>query len=202
MPAVIAPYGLIPINLIGGQVYAGSTRLFPINSASATMISFGDVVKLSSDGTVERDAGTTSAVPVGIFMGCTYTDATFGKVFRQSFPAATVAADIQAYVADDPDLLFKVAVCSSGSTTISYLTRAAVGANVAIVNNTGITATGSSRVAVLDSAAATSTLPLRIIDVNTESGNGTAGSYTEIIVKWNGVTGTVGGHAYLQPTGI
>jgi hypothetical protein len=31
-PTVSKPYGLQPINLIGGQVYAGSTRLFRIAS--------------------------------------------------------------------------------------------------------------------------------------------------------------------------
>jgi hypothetical protein len=29
-PVVSAPYGLKPINLIGGQVFAGSTREYPI----------------------------------------------------------------------------------------------------------------------------------------------------------------------------
>ena len=29
-PVVDAPYGLKPVNLIGGQVYAGSTRLMAI----------------------------------------------------------------------------------------------------------------------------------------------------------------------------
>ena len=31
-PTVQAPYGLIPINLIGGQVFAGATRQIPIAS--------------------------------------------------------------------------------------------------------------------------------------------------------------------------
>ena len=48
-PTVSAPYGLKPINLIGGQVFAGSTRLLPIASAYGTNVFFGDVVKLASD---------------------------------------------------------------------------------------------------------------------------------------------------------
>ena len=47
-PSVSAPYGLIPINLVGGQVFAGATRQIPINSGSATAIFFGDVVKLQA----------------------------------------------------------------------------------------------------------------------------------------------------------
>ena len=93
-PSVSAPYGLIPINLIGGQGFAGANRQIPINSGSATAIYFGDVVKLGSDGTLSKDTGTDAATPVGVFMGCSYTDPTFGKVFRQYYPASTTASDI------------------------------------------------------------------------------------------------------------
>jgi hypothetical protein len=69
-------YGLRPVNLIGGQVYAGSTRLIKIASAYNTDIFYGDVVKLGSSGTAEKDTGTTTATPVGVFLGCTYTNPT------------------------------------------------------------------------------------------------------------------------------
>ena len=49
-PSVTAPYGLLPINLIGGQVFAGATRQIPIASNSATAIFYGDIVKLASTG--------------------------------------------------------------------------------------------------------------------------------------------------------
>jgi hypothetical protein len=35
-PTVAAPYGLKPINLIGGQVFAGSTRLLKVTNSYAT----------------------------------------------------------------------------------------------------------------------------------------------------------------------
>ena len=35
-PSVTSPYGLLPINLIGGQVFAGSTRQIPIATNSST----------------------------------------------------------------------------------------------------------------------------------------------------------------------
>jgi len=85
-PTVAGPYGLVPINLIGGQVFAGATRQIPIAANSATAIFYGDVVKLNSDGTLDKDTGTNAATPVGVFLGCSYTDATFGKVFRQYYP--------------------------------------------------------------------------------------------------------------------
>lgn len=194
-PSVAAPYGLIPINLIGGQVFAGSTRSFPINSGSATAIYFGDIVKLNNDGTIGKDTGTNSATPVGVFLGCSFTDPTYGKTFRQFYPGAVVASDIVATVVDDPDALFKVAVVSSG-TTISYVNRTAVGENAVLVQNAGITATGNSRVAVSSTTATTSTWPVRVVDVIAET-TSSAGSFTEVVVKWN-----QGMHQYLNPTGV
>lgn len=196
-PTVSAPYGLIPINLIGGQVFAGATRQIPITSASATAIYYGDVVELNSDGTLSRSTGTDAATPVGVFLGCSYTDATYGKTFRQYYPGAVTASDIQAYVQDDPDQLYKVAVVSSG-TTISYVNRTAVGNNAVLVLNGGSTITGNSKTAVSSTTATTSTWPVRVIDVVPETAfAGNPGSYTEVIVKWN-----FGMHQYERATGV
>jgi hypothetical protein len=196
-PTVDGPYGLIPINLIGGQVFAGATRQIPIAASSATAIFYGDVVTLASTGTLAKDTGTSAATPVGVFLGCTYTDPVFGKTFRQFYPGNVTATDIQAYVQDDPDALFKVAVVSSG-TTISFVNRTAVGNNAVLVQNAGSTTNGNSRVAVSSTTATTSTWPVRIIDVIPEtSPAGNPGSYTEVIVKWN-----QGMHQYLNPTGV
>jgi len=196
-PSVSAPYGLLPINLIGGQVFAGSTRLIPIPTNSSTAIFYGDVVKLTNAGVLAKDAGTDVATPVGVFLGCTYTDPTFGKTFRQYYPGTTNISDVQAYVLDDPDALFKVAVVSA-TTTIGYVNRTAVGNNAVLVQNTGSTITGNSAVAIDDTTATTSTWPIRIIDVVPETATaGNPGSYTEVIVKWN-----QGMHQYLNPTGV
>ena len=62
-PTVSAPYGLKPVNLIGGQVFAGATRQMEIASGYATSIFFGDLVKRISDGTIQKDTGTTTATP-------------------------------------------------------------------------------------------------------------------------------------------
>lgn len=200
-PSVSAPYGLIPINLIGGQVFAGATRQIPIATNSSTAIFFGDVVKLGTGGTLQKDVGTSAATPVGVFLGCTYTDPTFGKTFRQYYAATTNITDIVAYVQDDPDALFRVAVVSTGS-TISYVNRSAVGENAVLIQTTGSTITGNSAVSVSSTTATTSTFPIRIIDVVPETQSAT-GSYTEVIVKWNEPSsGTTGGHQYRLATGI
>lgn len=196
-PAIEAPYGLLPINLIGGQVFAGSTRQIPIALNSSTAIFYGDVVKLNSDGTLDKDTGTNAATPVGVFLGCTYVDPTFGLTFRQYYPGTTNINGITAYVLDDPDALFKVAVVSSG-TTIGFVNRTSVGNNAVLVQNSGLTTTGNSRVAVDDTTATTSTWPVRIVDVIPDTAKaGNPGSYTEVIVKWN-----QGMHQYLNPTGV
>ena len=212
-PTVSAPYGLKPVNLIGGQVNAGSTRQIPIASGYATSIFNGDVVKLSSDGVLVKETGTTTATPVGVFMGVSYTDPVLKyKLLSQYYPANTVASDIVAYVVDDPDALFKVALVS-GTTVIAGYGRTIVGNNVSLVQNAGDANTGNSAVAVDGSSAATTvSLPIRIIDVVPETVD-SSGNYTEVIVKWNapyftlaeGTPNTItfaGGHQYLNPLGV
>lgn len=195
MPAAIAPYGLLPVNLIGGLPFAGSTRLFRIGTSHDTAIFYGDVVKLNSSGLLDKDVGTDAATPVGVFLGCTYTDATFGKVFRQYYPADTVASDIQAYVMDNPGALFKAAIVSA-TTTIGGVVQTNLGNNAILVQNAGSTATGNSAVAVGATTGTTSTFPVRVVDLVPESTNA-AGSYTEVIVAWN-----AGMHQYNNPTGV
>jgi hypothetical protein len=196
-PSVSAPYGLIPINLIGGQVFAGATRQIPIATNSSTAIFYGDVVKLADTGTLAKDAGTDTATPVGVFLGCSYTDPVFGKTFRQYYPGTSNITDVMAYVQDDPDALFKVAVVSA-TTTIGYVNRTSVGNNAVLVQNTGSTITGNSKVAIDDTTATTSTWPIRIIDVVAETAlAGNPGSYTEVVVKWNANM-----HQYNNPAGV
>ena len=196
-PTVSAPYGLIPINLVGGRVFAGATRQIPIGSGEATAIFYGDVVKFNAAGNLTRDTSTDAATPVGVFLGCSYTDPTFGKVFRQYFPAGTVASDTVGIVCDDPDALFKAAVVSTG-TTISYMGRTDANRNATLVQNNGSTVTGNSAVGIQSTTGTATTLPVRIIDFVPETTiAGEPGSYTEVIVKW-----VAGVHRYTNPTGV
>ena len=220
-PTVDKPYGLQPINLIGGQVFAGSTRQLKIASGYAANIFAGDVVKLVSTGVIEKDTGTTTATPVGVFVGCQFTNPSTKQIqFQQYWPTGTVAADAVAFVLDDPDVLFKVAAVSSG-TTIAFYGQTVIGTNVSLVQNSGSTTTGNSAVAIDGSSAATTaSLPIRIIAGVPDSAN-TSGNFCEFICKWNapyavstsvytgGDTPTVatttvmtGGHQYLNPTGV
>ena len=170
---VTAPYGLKPINLIGGQVFAGSTRMYPIQYGYDTNIFYGDFVKVvrGSATRVSIGAATNSNAVTGIFVGCSYTDpVTKDKRFSQYYPASTLAGDALAYVVDDPDAVFKAAVCSSG-TTMASGAYALVGTNLSAVDNTGNVNTGNSKNAILAPAAtpATTILPLRCVGVVPET---------------------------------
>lgn len=168
-PVIAGPYGFEPVNLIGGRPFAGSTRMFPIANGYSTSIFNGDIVKLASDGTIQKDTGTSTATPVGIFLGCSYTNpATNQRLNYQYYAANTTSpfsnqGDIIAYVTDDPQLVFKSAVVST-TTNIGQVGQWAVGLNAAIVQNTGSTSTGDSANAV-NGFATTSTLPLRVIQL-------------------------------------
>jgi len=198
-PTVSAPYGLKPVNLIGGQVFAGSTRLMQIASGYATNIFYGDLVKRISDGTIEKDTGTTTATPTGIFLGVQFTNGSTGQVQQQQFYPASQSiksgTQIFAVVADDPDTLFQVAVVS-GTTTISGVGITAIGNNATLVQNAGSTTTGNSAVAILDSTATTNTLPIRIIDVVRDTATA-ADNFPEVIVKINATM-----HQYNNATGV
>lgn len=168
-PTIDAPYGLKPINLIGGQVFAGSTRQLPIQYSYNTNIFYGDFVVLSR-GFVTRasvSTGTTVNQATGIFLGCTYTNPlTKQKQFSQYWPASTLAGDATAYVTDDPDTVFRAVVCSA-TTVVASGALAMIGTNLSMINNTGSTNTGNSANAVLAPTAtpATTILPVRCIGV-------------------------------------
>jgi len=197
-PTVSGPYGFRPINLIGGQVFAGATRQIPIDSGSTTAIFYGDVVRLNTSGTLSRVSTTDSATDaVGIFLGCAFTNPTTKQLLQQQYyPGGITASDITAYVCDDPDALFKVAVLSS-STAIGGLTQTDVGNNVAIYTTAGSTSSGDSNEGVRNATSTSvTTLPFRIIAGVPETVNA-SGSFTEVIVKFN-----FGVHTYYSATPV
>jgi len=172
-PVVSAPYGLLPQNLIGGQVFAGSTRMYNIQYGYATNIFYGDFVVLSRGFATRASvaAGTGLNQTVGIFLGCTYTNPTTKqKLFSQYWPASTAAGDCQAYIMDDPDAVFKAVVCNTG-TTVASGAMAMIGTNLSAINNTGSVNTGNSANAVLAPSATpvTTTLPLRMVGLVMET---------------------------------
>ena len=189
-PTVSAPYGFRPINRIGGNPYAGSTRLVPVDSGA---VYFGDVVELLASGKCKVVAnGSAAPQALGVCMGVQYTNSSGQTVQAQYAPASGVT-NVVAYVVDDPTALFQVAVVSSG-TTMSTLDRAAVGQNTSIVLNSGNANTGDSRQAIDDTTNTTASLPIRIVDVVPATATG-SDAYVEMIVKINT-------HTYNNTTGV
>jgi len=194
-PTVSAAYGFRPVNLLGGQVFAGSTRQMAITSGNVSSIFFGDVVIMSANGCITGTALTaTGTAVVGIFMGCSYVNSLGQRVYGQYFPGGTTgtvdgANGIYAFVADDPDLVMRVAIQSAADAapSASQATRATmVGGNASIVYQTvtGSTITGNGTQGALNSTAATGTLPLKVIDVVPDT-SPAVGSFVEVLVTWN-----------------
>jgi hypothetical protein len=206
-PAITAPYGLKPINLIGGQVFAGATRQLPITTSSVsynTAIFNGDVVALTADGVVAVATLDTDASPipgvVGVFLGCTYTNpVTKQLTFSQYWPGfASGVTDAKAYIADDPDQLYKaVSVGDTANTTgltPVALSQSTLGNNVVLVLNTGSTTSGDSKIGIYANGVTTS-LPMRVVDMVPDTA--TSAGFFEVIVKFN-----FGYHSYYNASGI
>jgi hypothetical protein len=197
-PTVSAPYGLKPINRVDGLPYAGAIRQIPIAAGYATAILNGATVKLSG-GYLVADTSTNAATPCGVLVGCQYVNSSGQTVQGQYYPASqsTAANPAYAYVVDDPNALFKVAVVSSG-TTITYTDRTVVGSNLPMVQNGGSTTTGDSTIGVTTTGGGTtSTIPLRVIDVVPDTSTVVSGTtyYYELLVKINT-------HQYNNTTGV
>jgi len=195
-PVIAAPYGLLPQNLIGGQVFAGSTRELPIQYGYNTNIFYGDFVKLTAyasasapGGFIQRVAittGTASNQVTGVFLGCSFTNpVTKQKTFSQFWPASTLAGDAVAIVCDDPDTVFKAAVCSA-TTVLASGARGMVGANLSMIDNTGNATSGNSANAVLAPVATpvTTILPLRCVGLVSD----TAYSYSAVATAASSTT--------------
>ena len=194
MSTTATPYGSRPIGTIVGSPYQGKVTHYKIKNAYGTDIFYGDIVKLADDNpntTIQKDTGTTSLTPIGVFLGCAYTDPTTGQFTpNQYFPASIAADDIVAYVATDPFVIMQM----QGDET---LTQDDLGKNCAIVQTAGSTAIGNSKNAVDgNTAATTNTLPLKIIDFVDGPDSEVGDTYTDVLVMFNV------GHQLLNTTGI
>ena len=200
MASTATPYGLKPINEIGGLPYAGSTRKLPITSGFGTNLYYGAVVCIAANGTIElvtTNGDNSTPFPagtIGVFMGCSYTDATLGFVNRQYWPTGTVADDALAFIVDDPNTLFQAQAAGS-------ITQADLGQNTHFdavqSTSTGSTSTGNSNTALDATTGTTAGWAFRIVDFVDAPGSEVGDAYTDVIVKFN-----PGAHSYTNQTGI
>lgn len=181
-PTVDKAYGYKPVNLIGGQPFAGSTRMYPVPYNNSAAIFYGDPVTLSNGFIVlpTLPVNSTNTI-VGIFLGCYFTNpATKQRLYSQFLPANTLAGDITAIVADDPDTILRCAVtASAGSTVISSANSINVGSNM--VGNSSVvgsvTTGNSTNGVIVATAAGASTAGFRVLQLATDTQQSYGGTY-------------------------
>jgi hypothetical protein len=182
-PVVPAAYGLKPVSLIGGRVFAGSTRLIPISYNYGYNLFNGDVVGITSGALAVTALGAASSVSsgagaIGVFVGAQYVNSSSQTVRAQYYPANTTTSasaygpnSMQGYVVDDPQAVFQSAVLTQGSSvsntpgaTIGYVNPSFIGSNMYLVTNgsnggsaSGNTSTGDSAMGVTGGAISSGT---------------------------------------------
>jgi hypothetical protein len=208
MASVAAPYGLKPVNQLGGTPYAGATRTYLIDPAgTAANIFNGSPVYVNANGylavaTATGADATTNGFPVGtsntgivgVFVGCSFFNAQGQLIFSQYYPTGTTGV-VQAQVVDDPNVVFQVQ--SAGS-----VTQAAVGANLFFSTGavaTGSTSTGNSTASVVaGSSAVTTTAAFRVVGFPNVQGFSVVGdAFTDVYVKIN-----PGYHSFTNAVGL
>jgi hypothetical protein len=192
-PTVSAPYGLEAINRVDFMPYAGATRQLPIASTYNTAIFNGDIVMvkggsiIKSTVTIDSTTDNTANLTYGVFVGVQYVNSQQQTVQAQYYPGNAAASSAVAYIVDDSQAAFKVAITFSGNTTVTTANASVVGTNLSIRQGTGSTTTGNSGLSVIVPTSGTgnaAALPVRVVAVVPETASGN-NAFTEVIVKLN-----------------
>jgi len=173
-------YGLRPIGLVGSGANTTGVTQYEIASNNTNAIYQYEIVVPTSAGTIDQagatDGGTTQAL--GVLMGVEYVDSVQKKpVWINYWPGSgAVSVDtnhpVKAYVADDPNQLFKVASDASLTNRATALATVFANASLGTSARSGSTNTGSSTAALsVSSVATTATLPLRIVGIMDDVAN-------------------------------
>lgn len=213
MAATASPFGLKPVNLIGGQAFNGGViREFKLPSNVAAAYYTGAVIFMNTNG-VPTPISATPVAPkytatsadgtagiLGVCVGVRFVNpATNQPLFAQTLQSGAITAgytDVYIRVCDDPDQLYSIqATTIVGSKTNGA--RGAIGQNAALSGFSGNATTGLANTALdtganWGSCAATTTLAMRIVDIITPDD-----IYPEVLVKFNH-----GVHSYVNPLGV
>jgi hypothetical protein len=167
-----AAFGLRPIGRIGGTPYTGGQSRYRIASNYGTAIFQGDMVMHVTGGGIEIHADGGTVPIVGVFNGCRFTDPTTGKeTFSNFYPASTAAADIEAFIIDDPMVIFEI------QAAIAMPIADLLGNFDVVYTTAGSTVTGISGAELQVTDGGTSTgLPLKAIDISRDPENSDVGS--------------------------
>jgi len=185
-------FGFKHLGYLGGGAPDYQQTPYPILSTYSTVISFGDPVIYSSNGTIVQatPALTTAASLQGIFVGCSYVPSTGPAVptWLPYWPGAAATTAV-GYVIDAPNAKFLAAAYNTaiGTTLLGNCVNFTYGGLTA--GTTG----GAFSVATLDQATATSTgttaslLPFKILSMYPGIGNGSDPTtpYNWVVVGFN-----------------
>ena len=173
-------YGLRPIGLVGNGVNSTGVTQYEIASNNTNAIYQYSLVTPQAAGVIDHAGATNGGTEpaLGVLMGVEYVDSVSKKpVFLNYWPGSgSVSVDtnhpVKAFVADNPNQLFKVA--SDASLTNRATALAAVFANASLGTSarTGSTDNGNSNSALsVSSINTTATLPLRIVGIMDDEAN-------------------------------
>jgi hypothetical protein len=173
-------YGLRPIGLVGSAVNSTGVTQYEIASNNTNALFQYAIVVPTAAGVIDQAGstagGTTQAL--GVLMGVEYHDSVQKKpVWLNYWPgSASVSVDtnypVKAFVADDPNQLFKVASDASLTDRATALTSVFANASLGTSARTGSTDNGTSNSALsVSSIATTATLPLRIVGIMDDEAN-------------------------------
>lgn len=200
MANIDAAFGLRPIGKVGSGVQNMGTTMYTIEDNYNTAIFKGDHV-LQSGGYVIK--GTASGATIlGVFNGCFYIDPTSKKPTYSNYYPGSInvtsagsisgSTNIDAYIYDDPYMLFE-AQCDG------TLAKTDIGKNTDTVLTTGSTVNGLSKNEIDDSTEATTAgLQVKIIGITKDPENDDASSananwyvmFNEHVKLGTGITGT------------
>lgn len=173
-------YGLRPIGMVGSGPNSTGVTEYEIASDNTNAIYQYGIVVPTADGVIDyagaTDGGTTQAL--GVLMGVQYHDSVQKKpIWINYWPGSgSVSVDtnypVKAYVADDPNQLFKVASDASLTDRATALAGVFANASLGTSARTGSSDTGVSNSALsVSSIATTATLPLRIVGIQDDEAN-------------------------------
>lgn len=173
-------YGLRPIGMVGSGPNSTGVTEYEIASDNTNAIYQYGIVVPTSAGVIDyagaTDGGTTQAL--GVLMGVQYHDSVQKKpVWINYWPGSgSVSVDtnhpVKAFVADDPNQLFKVASDASLTDRATALAGVFANASLGTSARTGSSDTGVSNSALsVSSIATTATLPLRIVGIQDDEAN-------------------------------
>ena len=200
MANIDAAFGLRPIGKVGSGVQNMGTTMYTIEDNYGTAIFKGDHV-LQSGGYVIK--GTASGATIlGVFNGCFYIDPTSKKPTYSNYYPGSInvtsagsisgSTNIDAYIYDDPYMLFE-AQCDG------TIAKTDIGKNTDTVLTAGSTVNGLSKNEIDDSTEATTAgLQAKIIGITKDPENDDASSananwyvmFNEHVKLGTGITGT------------